>query len=261
MNNPTRRNRNIGTWKRGFKKQNRFDIPCYYIRESKIYWEKLSDYKKIERQINGWDFTFIVEKTKKDYFHACTVEDLEKILQYIPSTYYRDLRTIILRQPKRTETIFSSVWGRLVFYYEFESKTFPAIILESVKSGEKFSWSRKMDIDRQKEIERLSNDGFKIIETKRNLEINLTLENVRNTQLYRTLLHEIGHYVQYCEDEEKFDRLPTAEKEVFAHNFADNLKLELEQKNIIPFSRQFFNESFIQNGLDPNDFVENKNDE
>jgi len=257
MNNPIRRNRNIGTWKQGYKKQNRFDIPCYYIRESKIYWEKLSNYKKIERQINGWDFTFIVEKTKKGYFHACTVEDLEKILQYIPSVYYGNLRTIILRQPKRTETIFASVWGRLVFYYEFESENFPAIILEVVKSGEKISWSRKMDIDRQKEIERLRNDGFEIYETKRNLEINLTLENVRNTQLYRTLLHEIGHYVQYCEDEEKFAQLPSGEKEVFAHNFADKLKLELEEKGLIPFPRQFFETSFEQYGLDKNDFLEN----
>lgn len=257
MNNPTRRNRNIGTAKQGYKKQTRFDIPCYYIRESKIYWEKLDDYKKIERQINGWKFTFIVEKTKKGYFHACTVEDLEMILQHIPSDYYKDLRTIILRQPKRTETIFSPVWGRLVFYYEFESTDFPAIILESVKSGSKLRWSRKIDIDRQKELERLRNDGFEIIETKRSFEIDLTLENVRNTQLYRTLLHEIGHYVQYCENPEKFNNLPSAEKEVFAHNFADKLKLELEQKKIIPFSRQFLENNFIRNGLNQNYFLEN----
>jgi hypothetical protein len=260
MFNPSRRNRNIGTTKQGFKKRNRFDIPCYYLREDKIYWEKLSDYKKIERQINGWKFTFIVEKTKKDWFHACTVEDLEMILQHIPSAYYGDLRTIVLRQPKRTEEIFSPVWGRLVFYYEFESERFPTIILESVKSGSKIRWSRKIDIDRQKEFERLRNDGFEFIETKKSHEIDLTLENVRNTQLYRTLLHEIGHYIQYCESEEKFDQLPTAEKEIFAHNFADKLKFELEQKCVIPFPRQFFNESFIESGVDPNDFLESNDD-
>lgn len=256
MFNPIRRNRNIGTAKQGYKKRNRFDIPCYYLREDKIFWEKLSDYKKIERQINGWNFTFIVERTKEGYFHACTIEDLEMILQFIPSDYYQDLRTIILRQPKRTETIFSPVWGRLVFYYEFESTDFPAIILESVKTESKFRWSRKIDIDRQKEIERLRNDGFEIIETKRSYEIDLTLENVRKTQLYRTLLHEIGHYVQYQENPEKFDRLPSAEKEVFAHNFADKLKLELEKEGMIPFPRQLFEQSFIQNGLYLNDFVE-----
>ena len=257
MNNPTRRNRNIGTAKQGFKRQNRFDIPCYFLREDKIYWEKLTDYKKVEKQINGQKFTFIVEKTSKDYFHACTVEDLEMILQHVSSNYYQDLRTIILRQPKRTERIFSPVWGRLVFYYEFETESFPAIILESVKKGSTFSWSRKADIDTQKELERLRNDGFEFIEDKRSYEINLTLENVRNTQLYRTLLHEIGHYVQYCEDSEKFDTLPSAEKEVFAHNFADKLKLELEQKSVIPFPRKFSQESCVQYGLNPNDFLEN----
>lgn len=258
MYNPTRRNRNIGTFKQGFKRQNRFDIPCYYIREGKFFHEKLTKYKKIGRQINGQLFTFIVEKTKKGWFHSCTIEDLEMILQHIPSTYYQNLRTIVLRQPKRTETIFSPVWGRLVFYYDFEDELFPAIILESVKNGSKFRWSRKADIDRQKELERLRNDDFEIIETKRSFEIDLTLEKVRNTQLYRTLLHEIGHYVQFCEDEEKFNHLPTAEKEVFAHNFADKLKLELEQKGLIPFPRQFFLHRFEQNGLDINDFLENE---
>ncbi len=116
------------------------------------------------------------------------------------------------------------------------------------------------DIDRQKELERIKNDGFEIVETKRSFEIDLSLENVRNTQLYRTLLHEIGHYVQYCEDEEKFDRLPSCEKEVFAHNFAAKMKIELEQKGLIPFPRQFFDESFTQNGLDSTNFLENTND-
>lgn len=256
MFNPIKRNRNIGTSKQGFKKRNRFDIPCYYIRENKNYWEKLSDYKKVERKINGWNFTFIVEKTKKDWFHACTIEDLEKILLQIPTVYFGELRTIILRQPKRTESIFSSVWGRLVFYYELENEVFPAIILESVKSGSRVRWSRKIDVDRQKEIKRLKADGFEIIETKRSLEIELTLEKVRSTQLYRTLLHEIGHYVQFCEDEEKFDKLTSLEKETFAHNFADKLKSEFEKKSFIPFQRQFFMESFVQNGIDPNDFSE-----
>ncbi|NJM54470.1 MAG: hypothetical protein HC846_14500 [Blastocatellia bacterium] len=103
----------------------------------------------------------------------------------------------------------------------------------------------------------MQNDGFEFIEDKRDFKINLTLENVRNTQLYRTLLHEIGHYVQFCENPEKFDHFPTAEKEVFAHNFADKLKLELEQKGLIPFPRQFFEQSFEQNELDINDFLEN----
>jgi hypothetical protein len=257
MFNPTRRNRNIGTWKQGFKKQSRFDIPFDYGVGGKTFYEKLTDYKKVERQINGWNFTFIVEKTKKDYFHACTIEDLEMILQHIPSDYYQDLRTIVLRQPKRTERIFSPVWGRLVYGFEFENESFPAIILESVKSDSTFRWTRKADIDTQKELERLRNDGFEFVEDKRSYEINLTLENVRNTQLYRTLLHEIGHYVQFCETED-FYNIPKDEREVFAHNFADKLKLELEEKGLIPFSRQFFEQSFEQNELEINDFVENE---
>jgi hypothetical protein len=141
MQNPVRRNRNIGTAKQGLKRQSKFGIPCYYLREDKVYYEKLTHYKIVKKQINGRSFTFIVERTQKDYFHACTIEDLEFILQFVPSFFYKDLTTIILRQPKRTERIFSSAWGRLVFYYEFEGRGFPAIILESAKSGGTLRWN------------------------------------------------------------------------------------------------------------------------
>lgn len=257
MNNPIRRNRNIGTSKQGLKKQSRFDIPFDYSVNGKSFYEKLTDYKTVTKSINGRNFTFIVEKTKKNYFHACTIEDLKKILQFIPSFHYQDLRTIILRQSKRTESLFSSVWGRLVYDFQFESTSFPAIILESVKAQSKFCWSKKLSVDEQKELERIKNDGFELIETKRSYETILTLQKVRNVQLYRTLLHEIGHYFQFLSNPDTFYDIPSAEREVFAHNFADKLKLELEQKGIIPFPRQFSEVSFIQNGLDKNDFLEN----
>ena len=189
-------------------------------------------------------------KTTKDYFHACTVEDLEMIIQH-SFRLFQGLRTIICI--KKEQKIFHPF--ELVFIMSLKIALFRNL-LESVKQSSTFRFSRKADIDQQKELERLQKDGFKFIENKRDYEINLTLENVRNTQLYRTLLHEIGHYVQFCEDEERFDRLPTSEKEVFAHNFADKLKLELEEKGVIPFPRQFFEHSFEQNGLDKNDFSE-----
>jgi hypothetical protein len=62
--------------------------------------------------------------------------------------------------------------------------------------------------------------------------------------------------VQYSEDPDAFDRLPVAEKEVFAHKFADKLKKELTDKGVIPFPRQFFESSFRQSDLEPGDFLE-----
>lgn len=254
MNNPTRRNRNIGTAKQGYKKPTPFVLP-YYRHEWKVYFEKLSEYTKVKRKINGEDFTFVVEKTRENCFHACTIDDVEEILKYIPLDIYDDLRTIVFRQPKRKEEILSPVWGRLVFGYELESDINPAIILESFDYDNRIlKRSKKLNPDGKKEIDRLINDGFEVIEAKRNYEINITLENVRNVQLYRTLPHEIGHYVQYIAEAERFDSIPSNEREVFAHRFADTLKAELKNKRIIPFPRKFNTESLINDGLDPTDF-------
>ncbi len=63
-------------------------------------------------------------------------------------------------------------------------------------------------------------------------------ENVKKTQLYRTLLHEFGHYVHYLEkvvrvskDEEEFEKhedlyfkISTTEKENFANKYAEKIR-------------------------------------
>ena len=254
MNNPTKRNRNIGTAKQGFKNRNVFAIPDYYPREGKSFSEKLTRYSTVKRGINGHQFTFVVEETKKNSCHACTIDDLEIVLQAVPSYYFQGLKTIVLRQPKRKEEIFRSVWGGWFAGYEFESKVVSAIVLEAAGFGSKVKWSRKIGIDTQKELKRLQTDGFDVAETKRSYEIELSLENVRNVQLYRTLLHEIGHHYHNSLDEDIFDKLPSVEKEAFAHNFADKLKIELEEKKIIPFPRIFNEKSILNDQLDLKDF-------
>ena len=75
---------------------------------------------------------------------------------------------------------------------------------------------------------------------------------IRDIQLYRTLLHEVGHYVQYLEvveipgdDEEPFEdwekrsdlyfSIPAMDKEAFANRYAIDMKSKLRIKGIIPF--------------------------
>ncbi len=89
---------------------------------------------------------------------------------------------------------------------------------------------------------RLKADGYEIEEDKRQYKINLSLENVRNTQLYRTLLHEI------------YEKLTKTEKETFAHDFADKLRKELKVIGVIPFDRILTRENIERLGLDVFDF-------
>jgi len=270
MLNPTRRNRNIGTAKQGYGQDNKLVVP-YPAVEMKYFYERLGEYKVVERKINNNKFKFVIEETRENSFHACTIDDLEKILSEIPKEDYGDLELIILRQPTRKEENLKSVWGRLIYSYEFENEHFPAIIIEAIDLERNFKWSKKLSVESQKELERLKEDGHKIVMGKRYFEAEYKIENIRATQLYRTLPHEFGHFAHYLNvvekpekpDEEydawekrwnKYHSLPSSEKESFAHSYADKFKSELETKNIIPFDRILDLDKIKKDGLKISDF-------
>ncbi|MEZ2443306.1 hypothetical protein AB6805_16395 [Chitinophaga sp. RCC_12] len=248
MRNPTRRNRNIGTAKQGHGQQNKLVIPDGN-KDFRIFYERLGTYEKQERVINGHTFLFVIEKNTASFRHACTVKDVERMLSYISPADYGSLKLIVLRQPKRKEAILSPVWGRLIYAYEFEDDFYPAVILEAADYNSKLKWSRKLDPDDQQELARLRRDGHNFTESKRNYTALLEADHVRSTQLYRTLLHEFGHYVHhlqvvkpFAEDQEKGEeiylQLPKDEKEKFAHQYADKLRERLLLEKLIPFERQ-----------------------
>jgi len=303
MINPTRRNRNIGTAKHGYGQDNELVIPFPAV-EMKSFFERLSEYNTVIKEIKGHKFKFIVETTRNNSFYACTIEDIEQILIEIPKEDYGDLELIILRQPTRKEENLKSVWGRLIYSYEFENDYSPAVIIEAVDLDRTFRWSKKLSIASQKELERLKEDGHKIKMGKRFYEAEYELTNIRATQLYRTLLHEFGHYVHYLEVvkspladiknqinllddqiedndtsetnplfdkwdslddeynkrveelEQKYFSIPSSEKEVFAHSYADELKEDLTLRGIVPFTRIINEKEIIENGLNLSDFKE-----
>ena len=253
MKNPTRRNRNIGTEKQGHGQNNELTIP-YPAAVSKSFFERLEKYDKVFRTVNGNRFEFVIEKTRSTSEHACTVDDICEIIWHIPPSDYNDLNLIILRQPKRKEETLSPVWGRLIYSYEFEGDYRAAIILEAVNYERKFKWSKSLQPEQQKELERLKSDGHEILDDKRHFIAEYKVDNVRNTQLYRTLPHEFGHYVHYLEeverpgtDEEEYEewelrndnyfKISTADKEKFAHSYADELIKTLKESRVIPFER------------------------
>ncbi|MEM6644422.1 MAG: hypothetical protein AAF616_15690 [Bacteroidota bacterium] len=196
MRNPTRRNRNIGTSKQGHGQNNELVIPSPAITH-KTFFERLTNYKKVNRTINGNLFRFVIEETRTSSKHACTVEDIAELIRHIPPADYLDIDLIILRQPKRKEETLSPVWGRVIYYYEFEGESQPTITIEAIDYQRTLKWSKKLDPDDQRELERLREDGHPIAETKRHFESPYELDNVRNTQLYRTLPHEFGHYKHF----------------------------------------------------------------
>jgi hypothetical protein len=113
MFNPARRNRNIGTAKQGHGRNNKLTIP-YPCTTAKSFFERLGEYKKLETNLNGHDFIFVVEQTQLNHVHACSVRDLARIIENIPPTDYGELKLIILRQPKR-RTSFTNLGTNYLF--------------------------------------------------------------------------------------------------------------------------------------------------
>lgn len=108
MYNPIRRNRNIGSENQGFSQNNKMKISTPYG-TLKSFYERLENYQKNSRIINEHEFVFITEETRKNCFHSCSVNDLEKIIQHIPKEDYGDLKFIILRQQEKGRNNFSGL--------------------------------------------------------------------------------------------------------------------------------------------------------
>ena len=198
------------------------------------------------REIGQEECTFLIEETREGIAHAVSVEEVCSLLEEIPKEDGEGLKYIVLRQPTRKEERLSPVWGRLIYSFEYKQDSGPAIILEAIDPDRKIEWPRSLRPDEQAELERLKRDGHAFAETRRNYISPVDLKAVRNTQLFRTLPHEIGHYVHYLEEVvrpyeanpeqdyltlwETYNAIPGSEKERFAHGYAEKTVEILRQK-------------------------------
>jgi hypothetical protein len=123
----TRRNRNIGTAKQGLGQDNRLVIPRCGL---KLYYENLTDYKVVLRSVHSKSLPFIVERTRTNSCHACTIDDIASVLQHTPFSDFVGIDFIVMRQPKRKEEIINPVWGRLAYFAEIGAYQGRAIFLK-----------------------------------------------------------------------------------------------------------------------------------
>lgn len=257
--NPTRRNRNIGTPKSGHGQNNRLTIP-EIAHGNNMFWERIDGAQEASRVISGRVLRFFVQPTLADSVHACTVDDIARMMSHVPIADWEGLDAIVLRQPRRKEQTLASVWGRLSYAADLVTQrgqvlySGPTIIIEAVNPTEPIKFGKSLSGDGIAELERLKSDGHNFRPGDRNHTIEPTLESCRATQLYRTLPHELGHWVDFLEKVERpaatlpgpdtygqlverFHRRPYREKEQFAHAYAARLSKNLLATNAIPFNR------------------------
>lgn len=219
MRNPTRRSRNLGKAKQGHGRDNEMAIPFPFAPKMLLFYERLGTCTRQTRIFDGNEITFIFEKTRKPNVHACSVEDIARVLSCIPAADLKGIDFVVLRQPKRKEEILSSVWGRYHPYGEFDNRFGGVIILEAMDLSRVLRWRKPQDAIWLEELEKLRGEGHEITETPKRFEIRSTLAAVRQTQLFGTVPHEIGHHV-HASSHADYERLPTSEKERFAEDYA-----------------------------------------
>lgn len=116
--------------------------------------------------VHRWPITFVVEKTRADSYHACTVDDIAHLLEYIAPTDLEGIELIVLRQPKRKEEILNPLWGRVGYYVKIGKHRGRAIFIEAVNLTKPMRWSKSLIPDFEIELERLRKDGHQITTTK-----------------------------------------------------------------------------------------------
>lgn len=282
--NPTRRNRNIGTSKAGHGQDNRDVIPRSW-QDSVYQWKRTPHHHIVSRKIAGRSIPFLIEQTLDDHIHACTVDDIATVLNCLPHEYTQDmpdpdfpdeeefdlkgLQGIILRQATRKEQLLRGAWGRIGWAVDVGPITGPVISLLAHETPTIVRWGKHLDPSDQRELDRLTEMADDVERDKRGHTLRFELEGIRRVQLYHTLIHEVGHWVDmlikvdlpgridldsWLPLWERYFQRPVDEREEFAHRFADDSRNELRDRCLLPFERIANREAMIAEGLDPADF-------
>lgn len=253
--NPTRRNRNIGTARQGHGANNRLTIPSV-SREERIWWERIKGPTVTECEVLGRAVRFVGEEPRHGSLYVCTIRDICRLLALVPPRDWTGLTTFVFRQSTRKQWLLHPTWGRLAMAADIGEHgrknihSGPAILLEALDLSVSFRWGRSLDHAAVKELERLKSDGHTVTEDGRGYTISSSLDAARATQLYRTIPHEIGHWVDWLERVERpsergeadygdlIDRYwarSNVEREAAAHLYADVLVSRLRAAGSIPF--------------------------
>lgn len=259
---PTRRNRNIGTPRQGHGGNNRLTIPSS-SREERTWWERVKRPTIMDSEVLGRPVRFITEELRPGFRQVCTIKDVCRLLALIPMSDWTDLTTFVFRQPTRKQLLLQPTWGRLAMaanigeHGKKDIYSGPAILLEALDLSVPLCWGRSLDHATAQELERLKADGHTVTEDRRGYTISSSVEAARATQLYRTIPHEIGHWVDWLERVERPSKKveqggadyaecygdlvdgywarASVEREAFAHLYADRLVARLKASGQIPF--------------------------
>jgi Mlc titration factor MtfA (ptsG expression regulator) len=95
-------------------------------------------------------------------------------------------------------------------------------------------------------------DGNSVERERRHWRVTTNAAALRQTQLFRTLLHEMGHHVDYVNNEATglpWSRHTKDRKEDFAHRYAQTVYDRLQAKGVVPFAPKSDEPTLMAGGL------------
>ncbi len=273
MRDPTRRNRNQGTAKQGHSKDTTFVVP-----QGREWWrsyaEGLVDYVHVERFVYGTPIQFLIEPVEAGYVHPCTPDDVVYMLELLPAQAVEGpypLRGIVMRQAPKKENILNGCWGRFSPSVDLGPVDGAAIFLEAAVPWKTWQVPTKLSLEGQGEARRLDALLERLPGKGKGNRYKMGFAGLRRWVLYHTLIHEIGHWMDYrrmvvwpserseIEVSEGIDAYwarPRTERESFAHRFSDEWRDELTRRNRgIPFEQQLSRARLKDERIDPSWFA------
>lgn len=223
-----------------------------------LFYERIDPAYFAEESVCGFELKLFYELPSEGFAYGCSPPDVLKVLRASAPSISSLPDMLAFRQPSRKQRQLKPVWGRFLYFAEFGAHKRTAIVLEAQEIGAAIRWPKRMSLDDQAELDRLRADGHVFNETKWTFDTLLSAQSVRSTILYRSLLHEIGHWAQYHEEvldtataldaeydiaRELYFSKPSSEREVYAHKFAERLAADLRSSGAIPFEPLAFEPS------------------
>jgi len=164
-------------------------------RSSSSRWDPVT---VTEIDVHGKSVTVVTDRLRKGYSFACSVEDIQLVLNALPKKDVDGIGLVALHQQSSKENTFRSFWGCINWITDFRGYSGPTIALSAFEHAKpQLTWGRKLSPQEQAELERLRTIGFKVEESRKAYKIYLDLKTVRRYQLLYTLPHEVGHWVDY----------------------------------------------------------------
>ncbi len=198
------------------------------------FFETLNIPESFEVSIRQRTVAVFVEPVSPDSMYPCTRSDIAHVLTLIPAEFTEQLDFLVFRHPTKKQRLLSPVWGRLVFSADICGRQGNAMFIESQLIKLASRWSKNLGPRDKEELERLRSEGHKIVVGKRDYQVLSTPEAMRNTVLFRTVLHEIGH-LHHRTTTPHYASITRDDREAFAERFASKLRSALETDNKIPF--------------------------